>query len=289
MNTIENDLKSIHQVLLNNRIELAQRLDTLPGAYKVQMINALEHLCELDTYDFTIKPRTSFIFTEDDEELDDDQNEDFRTNVNEAVNDHTKNTQENNLRSTITDNFEENPELKENEQDIKGCGDIEEHIPSSRTNQLLKTANVQQRFLAKFLENYLVALMRYEQKYRTCKHTLKPLPFHIIVNGLAGSGKSYMISIIEQMLTDFCISESAIHNRPRRKKGLLKMAHTGKAALNILGWTIHTALGMVKVYFPPYSNLIIIINDRNPIILQHLTLPHHSNCIHFEISLEIYF
>jgi hypothetical protein len=78
---------------------------------------------------------------------------------------------------------------------------------------------------------------------------LKPLPFHIIVNGLAGSGKSYAISIIEQMLTDFCISESAIRNRARRRKGLLKMAHTGKAALNILGWTIHTALGMVKFFF----------------------------------------
>ncbi|CAF3802907.1 unnamed protein product [Rotaria magnacalcarata] len=46
------------------------------------------------------------------------------------------------------------------------------------------------------------------------------------------------------MLTDFCISESAVRNRQRRKKGLLKMAHIGKAALNILGWTIHTALGM---------------------------------------------
>ncbi|CAF1475069.1 unnamed protein product [Adineta steineri] len=46
------------------------------------------------------------------------------------------------------------------------------------------------------------------------------------------------------MLSDFCISESAIRNRPRRRKGLLKLAHTGKAALNILGWTIHSALGM---------------------------------------------
>ncbi|CAM4976319.1 unnamed protein product [Rotaria socialis] len=46
------------------------------------------------------------------------------------------------------------------------------------------------------------------------------------------------------MLTDFCISESAVRNRPRKRKGLLKMAHTGKAALNIHGWTIHTALGM---------------------------------------------
>ncbi|CAF5000416.1 unnamed protein product [Rotaria sp. Silwood1] len=86
--------------------------------------------------------------------------------------------------------------------------------------------------------------MRYEEsRYRSQKIS-KPLPFHIVVNGLAGSGKSYVISIIEQMLIEFCISESATRNRPRRLKGLLKMAHTGKAALNIHGWTIHTALGM---------------------------------------------
>jgi adenylylsulfate kinase-like enzyme len=91
--------------------------------------------------------------------------------------------------------------------------------------------------------------MRYEGSRRRFKHASKPLPFHIAVNGLAGSGKSYVISIIEQMLTDFCISESAVRNRPRRRKGLLKMTHTGKAALNILGWTIHTALGMVKFRF----------------------------------------
>ncbi|CAF4502173.1 unnamed protein product [Rotaria socialis] len=86
--------------------------------------------------------------------------------------------------------------------------------------------------------------MIYEESQTRRKNVSKPLPFHIIVNGLAGSGKSYVISIIEQMLTDFCISESAVRNRPRRRKGLLKMAHTGKAALNILGWTIHSALGM---------------------------------------------
>ena len=95
--------------------------------------------------------------------------------------------------------------------------------------------------------------MRYDDSRRRFKHASKPLPFHIVVNGLAGSGKSYVISIIEQMLADFCISESAVRNRPRRKKGLLKMAHTGKAALNILGWTIHTALGMVQFVFVSYS------------------------------------
>ena len=112
---------------------------------------------------------------------------------------------------------------------------------------MLASANVQQRLLVQFLRQYLHALLQYEENQHRTNCASKPLPFHIVVNGLAGSGKSYVISIIEQMLTDYCISESAIRNRPRRRKGLLKMAHTGKAALNISGWTIHTALGMVRI------------------------------------------
>ncbi|CAF4616584.1 unnamed protein product, partial [Rotaria socialis] len=39
------------------------------------MINALDHLCDLNTHDFLIKPRTSFIFTtEDEENIDDETN-----------------------------------------------------------------------------------------------------------------------------------------------------------------------------------------------------------------------
>jgi hypothetical protein len=227
---------------LKNQAALLQRFSTLPGAYKVQMINALEHLCDLNAHDFIIKSRTSFIFTED---VEDEENENTEEN----------NNNNNNVTCSIDSN--KNTKCENTHEEDEEYTHLDEHTetntPSTRTNELLTSANSQQRFLANFFRQYLRALMQYEQTRRRFKHASKPLPFHIVVNGLAGSGKSYVISIIEQMLTDFCISESAIHNRPRRRKGLLKMAHTGKAALNILGCTIHTALGMVKFQFISYS------------------------------------
>ncbi|CAF3206684.1 unnamed protein product [Rotaria sp. Silwood2] len=42
----ENDLNAIHQLLLKSKPEILQRFSTLPGAYKIQMINAIEHLCD---------------------------------------------------------------------------------------------------------------------------------------------------------------------------------------------------------------------------------------------------
>ncbi|CAF4168613.1 unnamed protein product, partial [Adineta steineri] len=225
---LENDIKALHQILLKNQNKLMQQFSTLPGAYKVQMLNALEHLCDLNTHDFVIKPRTSFIFTAEDEE-------DIEDNIND-------NSNEINDNNTINCKIDLNQNaLKEN---INEENDMQINCPFTRTQELLASANTQQRFLVNFFKQYLQAVMRYEESRRRFKHASKPLPFHIVVNGLAGSGKSYVISIIEQMLTDFCISESAIRNRARPRKGLLKMAHTGKAALNILGWTIHTALGM---------------------------------------------
>ncbi|CAF4011805.1 unnamed protein product [Adineta steineri] len=85
------------------------------------------------------------------------------------------------------------------------------------------------------------------QHSRRPSYVAKPKPFHIVVNGLAGSGKSYVISIIEKMIQEYCISESATVSRPRKNLGLLKMAHTGKAALNIHGSTIHSALEIVNI------------------------------------------
>ncbi|CAF2917755.1 unnamed protein product [Rotaria sp. Silwood2] len=69
----ENDLNAIHQLLLKSKSEILQRFSTLPGAYKIQMINAVEHLCDLNAHDFVIKPGTSFIFTTEDEEDVDDE------------------------------------------------------------------------------------------------------------------------------------------------------------------------------------------------------------------------
>jgi hypothetical protein len=183
------------------------------------------------------------IFTGDEEQDDDDDEEEERNNHD------TKQINDNNVVNSSIDsnrNAVNDDVYEEGEENVDLGENFETVVPSTRTEELLTSANAQQRFLANFFKQYLAALMRYEDSRRRFKHASKPLPFHIVVNGLAGSGKSYVISIIKQMLTDFCISESAVRNRPRRRKGLLKMAHTGKAALNILGWTIHTALGMVK-------------------------------------------
>jgi hypothetical protein len=239
-------MKALHELLLKHKIQLAERFSTLPGAYKVQMMNVLEYLCDLDSHDFVIKPRTSFIFTGDEEEnLDDENNENIEQNIDQKMETPIIDVNNNTKCQGMCEDDEECLQSNEN---------IEINCPSTRTEELLRSANTQQRFLANFVRQYLVALMAYEQNRRRFKHASKPLPFHIVVNGLAGSGKSYVISIIEQMLTDFCISESAMRNRPRKRKGLLKMAHTGKAALNILGWTIHTALGMVQFLIVSYIN-----------------------------------
>ncbi|CAF4905724.1 unnamed protein product [Rotaria sp. Silwood1] len=232
----ENDLNAIHKLLLNNKSEILQRFSTLPGAYKIQMINAVEHLCDLNAHDFVIKPRTSFIFTTEDEE---DVDDETSNNIQQMNDSNITKSNKDSCKRVFSENIDEDDQehLNVNQNMTMNC-------PSSRTEELLLSANTQQLFLANFFRQYLAALMRYEEsRYRSQKIS-KPLPFHIVVNGLAGSGKSYVISIIEQMLIEFCISESATRNRPRRLKGLLKMAHTGKAALNIHGWTIHTALGM---------------------------------------------
>ena len=104
------------------------------------------------------------------------------------------------------------------------------------------TANPQHKCLLDFIQIYFDYLLKTS---RRPDHTEKPKPFHIVVNGLAGSGKSYAISIIENIVQQYCITESATLSRPRKNFGLLKMAHTGKAALNIQGYTIHSALEIV--------------------------------------------
>src|SRR5438874_1256119 len=53
---LENDVKAIHEILLKNQSKLIERFSTLPGAYKVQMLNALDHLCDLNAHDYVIKP-----------------------------------------------------------------------------------------------------------------------------------------------------------------------------------------------------------------------------------------
>ena len=245
-------MKAIHQTLLKNQVEIKERFSVLPGAYQVQMINALEHLCDLNAHDFVIKPRASFIFTTEDEEDTEDDDNDNKHKINDNTNTNIKCITDVNKNAICENVHEEEGDCVHLKEEVE----IKSASTRTRTEELLTSANAQQRFLINFFRQYLTALMSYEEKRRRFKHASKPLAFHIVVNGLAGSGKSYVISIIEQMLADFCISESAVRNRPRRRKGLLKMAHTGKAALNILGWTIHSALGMVKFYFHIYPEYL---------------------------------
>jgi hypothetical protein len=84
---LENDVTAIHAVLLKYRNQLTASFSKLPNAYKVQMMNALEHLCDLTEHDFAIKARTSFIFnTKDDDELDDERKESVQPVTNVADN-----------------------------------------------------------------------------------------------------------------------------------------------------------------------------------------------------------
>lgn len=278
---LETDIKLLHDLLVKHKSELVERFSTLPGGYKVQMMTALEHLCDLNGHDFVIKPRTSFIFTGDDEqESNDENNEDSESCNNEKTKDVVANMIDNSVFGNMDENNEERSKLNKNLKIDCVC---------TRTEELLKSANSQQRYLASFVRQYLMTLMAYEQNHDRLKDTQKPHPFHIVVNGLAGSGKSYAISIIEQMLEDFCISEAVMRNRPRKRKGLLKMAHTGKAALNILGWTIHSALGMVDIFF--LSDMKIIDSYMVSVLTkhQHQIMFHHLKYNHFEIDSVIYY
>lgn len=235
---VETNIMILHQTLLNNRIRLVKQFSILPGAYKIQMLNALDHLCEMNAHNFIIKPRASLIFIEEDEDV-------IENDMTLSTKQIDNNRNDNNTKLNVLEESTSSDDTKMEATDKSHSNETMETVLRTRTQELLATANEQQRFLADFLKAYLHSLLQYEQNRYKIENVSKPLPFHLVVNGLAGSGKSYVISIIEQMLTEYCISESAFRNRPRRRKGLLKMAHTGKAALNISGWTIHTALGMV--------------------------------------------
>jgi hypothetical protein len=64
--------------------------------------------------------------------------------------------------------------------------DVRLDSPCTRTEELLTSANAQQRFVANFVRQYLYALLRYEETRHRAKHASKLLPFHIVVNGLTG-------------------------------------------------------------------------------------------------------
>ncbi|CAF4543497.1 unnamed protein product, partial [Rotaria sp. Silwood2] len=211
---LEPEIYDLHQVLLQHKIEISTRILTLHQTYRIQLKNLLDHLINIDKENFKINHRESYIFTNPIE------HEDDTIDKSSTDNDLTQAfiTTDNNSFT----NF-----------DTSTC------ISFQALSDLRNTANPQQKYLLDFIQTYLNHLLMHS---RRPTHVQKPKPFHIVVNGLAGSGKSYVISIIEKMLNEYCIAESAGVSRPRKNFGLLKMAHTGKAALNIHGSTIHSAL-----------------------------------------------
>ncbi|CAF0877342.1 unnamed protein product [Adineta steineri] len=215
--TLEPEIYDLHQVLVKHHHQISARILTLPESYRIQLSNLLDHLLHIDKENYIINFRESFIFTNAIENDDDDNDVLFKT------------------RSDKNDK----DSLINNEDQLFKNIDINTRAEFETTTHLRNTANPQQKFLLDFLQEYFNHLMQHS---RRPSYVAKPKPFHIVVNGLAGSGKSYVISIIEKMIQEYCISESATVSRPRKNLGLLKMAHTGKAALNIHGSTIHSAL-----------------------------------------------
>ncbi|CAF4997261.1 unnamed protein product, partial [Rotaria sp. Silwood1] len=210
----EPQLFDLHQVLLKHKMQISAQILTLPETYRIQLKNVLDHLINIDKQNYRINHRESYIFTNPTENEDDTiYNSSKQTNLEQSLV-----YKEGNLFENI---------------------DTTTLIPSQALIAIRNTENAQQKYLLDFIQAYLDHSLKYS---RRPSHVAKPKPFHIVVNGLAGSGKSYVISIIEKMLHEYCISESAGVSRPHKNFGLLKMAHTGKAALNIHGSTIHSAL-----------------------------------------------
>ena len=201
-------------------MQISTRILTLPQTYRIQLEHLLDHLISIDKENYKINHRESYIFTTplDDE---DDTNSKLSRDIN------------------VKDS------LINNEDELFKTVDLNTSLEFPASKALRSTANPQQEYLLGFIQTYLNHLMQHS---RRPTHVSKPKPFNIVVNGLAGSGKSYVISIIEKMLNEYCLAESAGVSRPRKNFGLLKMAHTGKAALNIHGSTIHSALEIVNIY-----------------------------------------
>jgi hypothetical protein len=216
---IETDIVYLHQVLLAHKEKISSRILTLPQTYRLQLKNLLDHLITINEDNYKINFRESYIFTNP-TEIEDDNNV-----------------------AKLKENDSIEHSLFNNDETLLKNDNIESTLGGQTVADLRKTANPQQKYLLEFLQNYFDHLLKHS---RRPSHVTKPNPFHIVVNGLAGSGKSYVISIIEKMLQEYCITESAGVSHARKNCGLLKMAHTGKAALNIRGSTIHSALEIVK-------------------------------------------
>ncbi|GBN51490.1 hypothetical protein AVEN_267640-1 [Araneus ventricosus] len=122
--------------------------------------------------------------------------------------------------------------------------------------ELLRKCNLKQRDLVNHIKNHL----RTEPNKR----------LYIMIEGAAGTGKSFLIDIIVQMLIRIFEKPDQDPTQPT----VLKLAPTGKAASNIQGETLHHALGIgfsknshlsassITEYAVKYANLKCVIIDE---------------------------
>ncbi|CAF4978591.1 unnamed protein product, partial [Rotaria socialis] len=170
----DNDIKTIRETLLKYKSSLLERFNILPAAYKIQMINALEHLCDLNAHDFVTKSRESFIFLDEEEENTEDGTKDTLHQNNSKKSAVSTTNKEKSLTNDVTKNEREN---------FLNSNKLLTNNTYTPTEQLLASANSKQIFLANFFRQYLGALTQYEDSRERCKNATKPLPFHIVING----------------------------------------------------------------------------------------------------------
>ena len=109
-------------------------------------------------------------------------------------------------------------------------------LQDSLINENIRSFNVKQRqvfdVIHKWARDYV--------KNLSSKHVKYIKPFHIFLTGGAGVGKSHLIKTIFISISKLLSFKGGDPEEPR----ILILAPTGKAAINIDGTTIHTALGI---------------------------------------------
>ncbi|GFW26068.1 ATP-dependent DNA helicase [Trichonephila clavipes] len=128
--------------------------------------------------------------------------------------------------------------------------------PDDKYRELVQKCNLKQRDLVQHLQSCLL------------RELTKRL--HCMIQGASGTGKSFLINIIEQTLIRMFEKPDQDPSQPT----VLKLAPTGKAASNIKGETLHHALGIglsknaclsgssITEYAVKYANVKCVIIDE---------------------------
>ena len=105
----------------------------------------------------------------------------------------------------------------------------------------------EQVYVYEKFEKYLQELLRYEESLlmdgRDCGMKC-PDPLRIFVQGAAGTGKTYLIQCLQNLVLKHVIAERTIRQVARPSGGCLICAPTGAAAFNIKDCTVHDLFGL---------------------------------------------